>query len=90
MRRSGDSWASLADEARRFAGDSEVLPFETLRDPERVRQAEVFVQAVVRKLLGDGRRALLTVSHRDQAGHNPEYHVHRLVWTEEPSAGPGL
>lgn len=87
LRYRGDTWGSLAQDAVRFAGKDPVQPFSKVQDAEALRLSEIFLHAVVRKLLGNGPQVLLTVAHRDQARHNPLYHIHRLVRKGQP--GPG-
>jgi hypothetical protein len=86
----GESWSSAADEVTRFAGKDPVSSFDVERDPEIIRRTEIFVQAVVRKLLGDGQQVVMTVAHRDQEDHNPCYHIHRLIRTSEEAPAPGM
>ncbi|MCE6958268.1 hypothetical protein LAZ40_04260 [Cereibacter sphaeroides] len=81
LRHQGVRWEDEEAKLRAFAGRDPIVDFG--REPEGplVRTAETLLHGVVRKLLGGGRDVVMTVAHRDQPGHNPNYHIHRLLRT---------
>lgn len=76
----GYDWSVDVELLFELAGESEpIVAFDDIIDEELLRSTEVLIQAVVRRLMGDEDKVVMTVAHRDQEGHNPIYHIHRLL-----------
>lgn len=76
----GNDWSKDAELLAGLAGEREpILAFDDIVDEQRLRDVEVLIQCVVRRLMGDEDKVVMTVAHRDQEHHNPIYHIHRLL-----------
>lgn len=80
LARHGHDWCEDAGLISGLIGPTEtLLDFDRIAEEALLRRIEVMIQAVVRRLMGDEDTVVMTVAHRDQEGHNPIYHIHRLL-----------
>lgn len=75
----GVSDSDLTDLALKHAKKGPILSFEESTDKHLIWIVEACVHRLLQSAMGYADKVVLAATHRDQADHNPVYHIHRLL-----------